>query len=77
MCLYKYYTKPQSEVGLYTAGEQLETFPKEDNASDRRTVTVTKLNSYKVVGHLPRKICAVAWSQGRDHRRSDGKEEAL
>ena len=41
-----------------TAREQLETFPEEDNTSDRHTVAIT--NSHEVVSHLPREICAVA-----------------
>ena len=42
-----------TKQGWATAREQLETFPEEDNASDRHAVAVTKLNSYEVVGHLP------------------------
>ena len=32
----------------------------EDNTGDRHAVIVTKLNSHKVMGQLPREICTVA-----------------
>lgn len=58
ICGYHYYMK---RCWILTIGEQFETFPEEDNNSDRHAVAVTTLNSQEVVGHLPREISAVVW----------------